>query len=81
MIDNMIEAMKVVTISGFLLSLFSFFPFENFRNPQKNLFYMSCMFLISFHLHLFALLDRKRTHQKDLTNILFNFSSISLSSC
>lgn len=34
---------------------------------------MSCMFLISFHflLHLFALLDCKENHQKDLTNNLF----------
>lgn len=70
--------MKVVTISdfSFLFLLSSFFldyifPLKTFQTPQKNLFYyMLCRFSVSFHF-IFSLLDRKETHQKDLTNILF----------
>lgn len=85
MMDNVIREMEVVMmISDFLffssfLIIFLSFPFlrKNFRKPPKKkvfLYIMSCMFLISFHLlHFFALLDCKENHQKDLTNLLFNF--------
>jgi hypothetical protein len=80
--------MKVVTISDYFFFAFFldyrsrffllfFSLFKSLLKPQKKDFFLYVVHVFFISFHLFAFWIAKETHQKDLTNILFNFLFIS----